>query len=454
MEKMWLGFGKEELSIEWQQLADEGAALTDSMETEANNLLSYEGKETEEYQARVRILMEQSAHLPCKEDYPYQEPSDLNEINRAKPVDPIPLPQVTLSDNALLDRIHGAWLGRCSGCLLGKPIEGLLTRDTWVELKRINQFPLHSYLDSSFRKALENKCAFPFQTGWIDQIDHMIEDDDTNYTVLSLAVMSEFGWGFKPEDIATAWLKRLPAYHTFTAERVAYRNFLLLKSPPQSASYCNPYREWIGAQIRGDFWGYICPGKPEIAARLAWRDACVSHIKNGIYGEMWSAAMVSAAAILDTPYQILNAGLAQIPERSRLTANINEMIDCYDSGMGVNEALRCIHQRWDETNMYHWCHVLSNAQIVALALLWGGGDFEKSIGWAVTAGFDTDCNGATVGSILGMQLGAEKLPRKWTDPINNRLDTGIKGSEQVYISDLARRTIDLLRQNPETYPQT
>jgi len=237
-----LGFGIDELSIERQQLMDEGAALPGDLETELKALLDSDEKEDDAFQARVRYFMEQSAHLPRKENFLYEEPSDLKEIQYLKPLKTLHIPQVTLSNKALLDRIYGAWLGRCCGCLLGKPIEGLMTKDTWQELKRMKQFPLHSYLDSSFKKALEDKYSFPFQKGWIDQIDHMIEDDDTNYTVLSLVVMSKFGWKFKPEDIATTWLESLPAYHTFTAERVAYRNFLMLKFPPESAWYCNPYR--------------------------------------------------------------------------------------------------------------------------------------------------------------------------------------------------------------------
>lgn len=446
IEDRWLAFGKIDLAIEAEQLQDEGAAIPEDHAEEMRSLLAHTGLEDDVYHDRVRQLMTLSATFPTQAGYPYTEPSDLPGIQAARPPTTTHRKQVQLSEQEYYDRVYGAWLGRCSGCLIGIPIEGLFVQDFWPYLKAIGQYPLNRYLDSSIPEELKAKYTFETDRGYIDEIDHMVENDDTNYTVISLAVLEKYGWNFTPENVATFWLNNLPAYHTFTAERVAYRNFLLMKYPPESAMHCNPFREWIGAQIRGDFWGYVCPGDPAKAAELAWRDASISHVKNGIYGEMWVAAMNSAAAVLETPRQVLEAGLAEIPARSRLTADVNEVIDWYDSGKNVQEAIDLIHKRWDDTNPHHWCHTLSNAQIVALGLLWGENDYEKSISWAVTAGIDTDCNGATVGSVIGMLHGAQRLPGKWIEPMNDRLDTGISGYHQVKISDLARLTVELAKQ--------
>ena len=87
---------------------------------------------------------------------------------------------------------------------------------------------------------------------------------------------------------------------------------------------------------------------------------------------------------------------------------------------------------------------MSNAQIVAAALLLGGGDFGKSLGIAVTVGFDTDCNGATVGSVLGLALGAKALPEKWTAPLNDQLASGVDGFGLVHLSEMAKRTVALI----------
>jgi ADP-ribosylglycohydrolase len=206
----------------------------------------------------------------------------------------------------------------------------------------------------------------------------------------------------------------------------------------------NVFREWIGAQIRGDFFGYVSPAKLEQAADYAWRDACISHVKNGIYGEMWVAAMLASAYVTDDIETIIRAGLSQIPARSRLTESIEGVIDQYHRKLSYEEVIDDLHSKWNEGFQHDWCHTISNAMIVSIALLWGEKDFTRTLGYAVMPGFDTDCNGATSGSILGLVLGAKALPEKWVKPLNDTLDTGIAGRHRVKISDLARETIELM----------
>ncbi len=271
----------------------------------------------------------------------------------------------------------------------------------------------------------------------------MPEDDDTNYTVIGLAVMKRCGFDFTPVDVAEFWLRSMPILHTFTAERVAYRNLSWGINPPESALVANPYREWIGAQIRADAFGYVNVARPERAAEFAWRDASISHVKNGIYGAMWTAAMLAWAYVLEGPREVLLAGLGEIPLRSRLADAVRHVVQMYDSGLGCDEALASIHKRWNERVRHHWVHTISNAEIVAYALLWGERDFGRTICLAVDAAFDTDCNAATAGSVLGMILGARKLPARWTRQLNDTLETGIAGYYRVKITDLARETVEL-----------
>ncbi len=250
---------------------------------------------------------------------------------------------------------------------------------------------------------------------------------------------------FTPLDVASFWCENVPVMHTCTAERVAYRNFLGFVVPPASASFRNPYREWIGAQIRADFFGYANPGNPERAADWAWRDASISHVKNGIYGEMWVAAMLAAAYVEDDLVKVIRAGLAQIPAKSRVTADVEKMLALHAQGASYEDAVAAVHQQWDEKKSHHWCHTNSNAQIVALALLWGGDDFEKTITRAVMPGFDTDC--ATAGSVWGIIHGVRALPAKWTKPLRDRVQTGVAGYHDVTISQLARDMVAVALQN-------
>jgi ADP-ribosylglycohydrolase len=230
-----------------------------------------------------------------------------------------------------------------------------------------------------------------------------------------------------------------------TAERVAFCNFIKGYNPPQSAVYKNPYREWIGAQIRGDYFGYINPGNPELAAEMAWRDASISHVKNGIYGEMFVAAMLAVAATTGELEKILLGGLAEIPYTSRLYEDVMAIYRAFKNGVSQKECFAMIHDKWDEHSAHDWCHTISNADIVAASLLYGGGDFAKSICMAVETGFDTDCNGATVGSVLGMARGISAIPEYWKAPINDKLHTTIFGVGTLKISDCAKKTLEHIK---------
>mgnify|MGYP006300425709 CR=1 FL=1 len=269
-------------------------------------------------------------------------------------------------------------------------------------------------------------------------ITHGVRDDDTDYTVVGLRLLEEHGKDVTSEQIARFWLKNIPYGKTYTAERAAYRNFVNDIWPSRSARWHNPHREWIGAQIRADAWGYCCPGRLQAGAELAFRDASISHTRNGIYGAMWVAAMIAAAYVADDPEQVISLGLSEIPGQCRLAEAINRVLSWYRDGVGAEEATGRLLDAFGD---YHAVHSINNAAVVALGLLWGEGDFSRSIGLAVMAGLDTDCNGATVGSVAGVLLGESGLPARWVDPLNDRLETAVAGDASVRISDLAARTL-------------
>ena len=396
------------------------------------------------------LLYEITTQVKTRPDYPYNEPSDLDGIFRLRNGEVYT--GIVPSDEVLRKKIHGAWMGRICGCLLGHAVECIKTDELIPFLKETGNYPMHRYiLSSDLTEEILDRYTFRFAgREHADTIAAtgagMKADDDTNYTVLSQLIIEKYGRNFTSRDLSRAWLQRQPIWVYCTGERLTAYNFLRGYAPPASASYKNPYREWIGAQIRGDYWGYINPGDPQTAADMAYRDACVSHIKNGIYGEMFVSAMIAHAAVCSDLMEIIRCGLSQIPTTSRLYEAITRLLDVYKGGADQAEAFAYIHRLYNEHDQHDWCHVISNALIVVACLLYGGGDYSRSICMAVETGFDTDCNAATVGSILGMAYGSDIIDRKWTDPIQNKLRSAVWNRNLVLVTDCVEQTLRHIHQ--------
>jgi ADP-ribosylglycohydrolase len=179
---------------------------------------------------------------------------------------------------------------------------------------------------------------------------------------------------------------------------------------------------------------------PELGAGLAYKDASLSHVKNGIYGEMFVSAMISAAFTTSNIEEIIDVGLSEIPSRSRLAEAVKNVVAWSKENVDWRDTWQKINTRYGH---YHGVHTINNAALVLLGLLYGESDYGKSIAISVMGGWDTDCNGATTGSILGVMLGAEKLPEKWVGPLNNIVESYVVGYNNSQISDLAERTFAL-----------
>ena len=369
------------------------------------------------------------------------EPTEFDAI-RATWSAPPALPSVSRA--VLEDRIRGAWLGRAVGCLLGKPVEGVGRAGIREILQATGRWPLADWFTA--RGLPETVAArHPWNrasrtTSLAENIDGMPEDDDLNYTMLALALVEERGRDFTTDDVADRWLKELPGLRVFTAERAVYRNLLDGIDPVDAATVRNPYREWIGAQIRTDLYGWVCPGDPRAAAELAWRDARLSHTRNGVYGALFVAAMAAAACVASDALTVIAAGLSVIPARSRLARSIGLALDLARRAVPYDDAVDQLYAAHDGL---HWVHVLNNAAVVAFALACGGGDFSRSICAAVAAGWDTDSNGATVGGIVGALAGAAALPDKWTRPLKGRIASSLRGFDGATFDALANRTLAL-----------
>lgn len=340
------------------------------------------------------------------------------------------------------DRIRNAWIGRISGCMLGKPVELLSMRAGRAALDEYlhtaGALPLRDYVplvpDTIVARQYPQTCR--------GMIDRSIPDDDVNYTTLALMLIEEHGLDFNTEDVGRAWLRYLPGGMVFTAEREAYVK--LLTSAGMGFSFgapaaldlaeCsdNPYNDWIGAQIRADLYGWIVPGQPELAAELARRDAALSHRSEGVYGAEAVAAMGAAIGGGATLEAAVDIAIELLPPASDCAAAMQVGRDTAAAGGGAGS----IHTLYDHLSPVH---TVNNLALVVWGLLGGADDFSVAIGETVAAGWDTDCNGATVGGLWG--LTGRPIPAQWSTPWQGRIETSLAGVGELTLEDLVQRTL-------------
>lgn len=381
--------------------------------------------------------MSLAARLP---GWQYVEPDELVDIEETLTAVPEAVP---VPDGVLADKIHAAWLGRIAGCNVGKPVE---SGNYWTSdrirayLTLADAYPLRDYVPvlDPMPDGYRLTDCWPETTR--GNVRGSARDDDIDYAILALHLLETHGAALRPEDVGTAWTRLFPIGQVFTAERAAYLNLVNGFTVPEVARRRNPYREWIGAQIRGDVFGYVHAGDPWAAARLSYQDAALSHVGNGIYGEMWAAALVAAAFTASSAQEVVERATAVVPPQSRLAEALREVLQLAASGSTWEAALAVLQERYGH---YSWVHTINNAAIVAAALLWSDGDYTTGVGRVVMSGWDTDSNGATVGSVLGILTGTKDLPGHLIAPLEDRTRSALFGFDNSRISDLADRTVRL-----------
>lgn len=387
-------------------------------------------------------------------------PNDLESIRLLRPQGPRIL-NWSPTESDLLDGFLGAWLGRTTGCALGLPVEqvGVLVSDKkYIGRKMIRErlsqshdWPLVDYF-------VENEgTSAPWGTKSVrSTIAYMEPDDDIHYSIAGLCIMESIGPEFSWSDIAEWWISHFPLSSLCTAEVQALLNYATRTARWGSdggersiatAEFCrrnrNPYREWIGAQIRSDSWAWVAAGHPELAAEFAYRDASWTHTANGIYGSMFFAALQSAAFVIKNPLDLIKIALSEIPAECSLAIAIHETLALCNSSNDWQVAmdkLECYIYGLSDRLMSP-VHTINNACTCIIALLFSSGEPISAMSIAVMAGLDTDCNGATVGAISGALVGGSRFDNYLSRKLNDRIVTRIPGMQDLSISDLAQRTV-------------
>ncbi len=365
-----------------------------------------------------------------------EEPDGLDEI-----LSQAASPPARASAGDLHPRIAGAWLGRAVGCVLGKPVEGIPRQGIRELAEATGNWPLAGWFTAKGLPA-EVSERWPWNrasrgSSLAESIDGIPEDDDLNFTMLALALLERRQTGFDSLDVAKLWLDYLPAGRIFTAERVALRNLLEGYLPPETALRRNPFREWVGARLRVDVYGWAEADDPVAAARLAWTDARVSHTANGVYAAMFMAAAHAASMAASSAAACAEAGMSVVPTRSRLAGALRSARDLAKE-LEWEAVLDELQRRY---GAYHWVHAIPNTALVCASLYAFDGDFTGGICGVVQAGCDTDTNGAAVGSILGATLGPDGIDERWTAPLQGRFASSLPGFDGITVEELVERTL-------------
>ncbi len=317
---------------------------------------------------------------------------------------------VTLDKGEYRDRVQACWLGKNIGGTLGAPFEGQM-----------------KVLDLEYFDPVPTEAA---------------ANDDLDLQLVWLKMLEERGVTPRLADFADYWMKHLAPY-PWDEYGFCLRNLSRGLRPPVSGWFENDFIDQMGSPIRSEIWACIAPGNPQLAAELAWKDAVLDHAGGeGVYGEMFLAALESAAFVESDPRALIHIGLQMIPGHCAIARSVSAALWCHTNGVPWGEARERILRRFGHS---HPCHAPQNLAFIILGWLYGE-SFGDRLCKAVNCGYDTDCTGATLGSLLGILNGTEGIPAEWKDPVGDRIvfhkfTKGLSGPKTV--SELTERTVVL-----------
>jgi ADP-ribosylglycohydrolase len=422
----------------WEKVDD----ITRYLRLSAEFGCSEEGREIfEKFQKNIEETVAEFQKLVLSQN-DEEEPDDLESIRKKRPDGPRRLTDSIPKDYA--KRLRGAFYGRMAGCTLGAALEfnPIDTMKAWAEYSG-DEFPLTDYWSQIKDPMNEHYIVGKNIDLTKDHMDAVPPDDDTIYTLLGLLTMEQYGMNFTQDNLAEIWQKYLPlggekgpgSRGCWWGERHMMENLENGMKLPEAGIAENPNLQNIAGWTRADAYGYACPGWPEKAAELAYKDCSVNHRRNGVYGSMFMAATIAAAFVTDDPMEAVRIGLTEIPENCLFAEGIRWALA--NKSSNYQEAA---DKTWKVYNGMFNGSALTNAIHVVMGLDIGEKDFTKTIGETVAMSGDNDCTGATAGSIVGAVIGIDAIPENWTKPFQGRMHIYLKEQpEYLELEDVCVR---------------
>lgn len=314
-----------------------------------------------------------------------------------------------------VERVYAGVLGKIIGVYLGRPIEGWTYDKISAEVGEVDHY-------------INEMRDMPL----------VVTDDDISGTFTFLRALPDHGNSpdLTPEEIGNTWLNYLINERTIlwwggvgnSTEHTAYIRLKEGIPAPASGSIAlngKTIAEQIGAQIFIDGWGMLFPGDPERAVDFARRAGSVSHDGEAIYGAQVIAAMLAQAFVESDLNALIDTAVGYIPADSTITRVIRDVRAWHAAAPDDWRAtLAQIQANYGYDKFHGACHMVPNHALIIMALLYGGDNFRKAQMIINTAGWDTDCNAANVGAILGVKnglAGIDSSDYDWRGPVADRL---------------------------------
>lgn len=301
------------------------------------------------------------------------------------------------------EKIYGCFLGKSVGGSIGGPFEG---RKEFIDL--------------------------PYKMP-----DEILANDDLDLQIVWLDLLRKKGVKIDSKDIAKAWEN---IEYPFDEYGVAKFNLKLGLTPPITGIYNNWFSECMGAPIRSEIWACVFPKKPEIAGYYAYLDSSVDHWNEGVYGEIFLAVIESIAFEEKNIEKLIEKGCEYLPEESNVRRVSQMVLELYRKGKDLREVREEIIEKFGH---YNFTHCVQNIGFIICGLLYGNGDFLKTMIEAVKCGYDTDCTGATSGAIIGIILGKEEIEKQAKTKIDKRIVAGW-GIKNVYVPEDIDRLTEII----------
>ncbi len=341
-----------------------------------------------------------------------------------------------LTISEYIDKVYACWIGKNIGGTLGGPLEA--TR---------------GYHEVSYYIHDLSKGVLP--------------NDDLDLQLVWLNAAERYGKNVDAKLLGAYWQTMITAH--WSEYGTGKANMKMGLTPPLSGGYHNNYKDSNGAFIRSEIWACLMPANPQMAVKYAYEDAIMDHADEGVYGEVFCAAIESAAFAENDLRELIKIGLSYIPEDCGVAKGIKTAIDCYDSGKDIKEArreiLRTVPGYFGTFRGYEFAEpeddipdgapgydAPSNVALMTAALLYGEGDFDKTVCIAVSCGEDTDCTAATAASVFGIMYGTKAFDEKWTKPIGDEIKTISLDTTDAYFADIPKTLSELTNRVAKLMP--